>query len=218
MLRLAAVLATWLLLLPWNAFAVDDMTLLQAAAINDVAAVQSLIAQDADLEARDSDGRTALLLATRANAIVAAKALIDAGADVNAKDDIKDTPYLFAGAEGRLEILRMTLAAGADLKDTNRYGGTALIPAAEKGYPDNVRALLKAGVAVDHVNDLGWTALLEAIVLSDGGTVHQEIVRDLIAGGANVNIADSDGVSPLTHAKARGYGEIAALLEAAGAH
>jgi ankyrin repeat protein len=169
------------------------------------------------VDVRDSGGRTALLLATYANAVEAARVLIEAGADVNAKDDIKDTPYLYAGAEGRTEILKLLLAAGADLRDTNRFGGTALIPAAEKGPPENVRLLLAAGVDPNHVNGLGWTALLEAVILTDGGPVYQEIVADLIKGGADVNLADADGVTPLAHARARGYAEIGKLLEAAGA-
>jgi ankyrin repeat protein len=111
----------------------------------------------------------------------------------------------------------MTLGAGANLKDTNRYGGTALIPAAHHGHPDAVQTLLEAGVAPDHVNKLGWTALLEAIILGDGGPVHTEIVRLLIQGGADVNIADKDGVTPLTHAKRHGYTAIAQILQAAHA-
>ncbi|MDI9674949.1 ankyrin repeat domain-containing protein, partial [Pseudomonas aeruginosa] len=84
------------------------------------------------------------------------------------------------GAEGRLEILRLTLLHGADLKSTNRYGGTALIPACERGHVEVVKTLLQAGVDPNHVNKLGWTGLLEAILLSDGGPRHQEIVRLLI--------------------------------------
>lgn len=158
-------------------------------------------------------GRTALLLATHADHVEAARLLIEAGADVNAKDDIHDSPYLYAGARGRLDILRLTLAHGADLKSTNRFGGTALIPAAERGHVDTVRTLIEAGVDVDHVNNLGWTALLEAIVLSDGGPRHVEIVRLLVDAGADTGIADRDGVTPLQHARARGYREIAELLE-----
>lgn len=167
-------------------------------------------------ESRDPEGRTPLLQAVRANDIAAALALIAAGVDVNAKDSIADTPFLYAGAEGRTEILKAILAAGASLADTNRYGGTALIPAAEKGHLDNVKLLLAAGVDVDHVNRLGWTALLEAVMLSDGGPVHQQIVAALIAGGADVNLGDADGVTPLAHARARGYAEIARLLQQAG--
>ena len=129
---------------------------------------------------------------------------------MNAKDNIRDTPFLYAGAEGRLEILRMTLEAGANLKDTNRYGGNALIPACHHGHPETVRELLKTDIDIDHVNRLNWTALLETIILSDGGPTHQDILAQLIAAGANVNIADGDGVSPLAHAKQRGYAEMVA--------
>ncbi|WP_373503288.1 ankyrin repeat domain-containing protein [Aestuariivirga sp.] len=189
-----------------------------AAATNDAARVTSLIAGGAEIDAKDSSLRTPLLLATRANAIAAAQALIEAGADVNAKDNIADTPFLYAGAEGRLDILRLILATGkANLGDTNRYGGNALIPAAHHGHPETVRELLKTKIAIDHVNRLGWTALLETIILSDGGPTHQDILQQLIAAGANVNLADGEGVSPLTHAKQRGYAEMVTMLEKAGA-
>jgi ankyrin repeat protein len=195
-----------------------DMDLHRAAAANDTARLKALVASGAALDARDRDGRTALLIATRAGAADAARLLIEAGADVNAKDLIADTPFLYASAEGRLDILKLILATGrANLADTNRYGGNALIPAAHHGHPGTVRELLKTGIDVDHVNRLGWTALLEAIILSDGGPTHRDILAQLIAAGADVNRADGDGVSPLTHARRRGYREMAAMLEEAGA-
>jgi ankyrin repeat protein len=162
--------------------------------------------------------RSPLLIATHDNDIETARALIAAGADVNAKDQIADTPFLYAAAEGRLEILRMILATGrANLADTNRYGGNALIPAAHHGHPEVVRELLKTSIDVNLVNRLGWTALLETIILSDGGPVHQEILAQLIAAGADVNLADAEGASPLTHARRRGYTEMVEMLEQAGA-
>jgi uncharacterized protein len=188
-----------------------------AAESNDAAKVGSLIAKGAKVDARDRAQRTPLLAATRANAVDAARALIEAGADVNAKDNIRDTPFLYAGAEGRLEILRLCLKAGANLKDTNRYGGTALIPAAHHGHPETVAELLKTKIEIDHVNNLGWTALLETIILSDGGPTHRNILKQLIEAGADVNIADAGGVSPLAHATSRGYREMIETLKAAGA-
>ena len=209
----------YLLLLVTPAFAEDNMEtpLHNAAKANDAPKVNSLLATGAKLEARDSAQRTALMAATRANAIDAARALIEAGANVNARDNIRDTPYLYAAAEDRLEILKMTLNAGANLKDTNRYGGTGLIPAAHHGYPENVRELLKTDIAIDHVNSLGWTALLETIILSDGGPTHQNILTQLIEAGANVNLADGESVSPLAHAKQRGFTAMIEMLEKAGA-
>jgi ankyrin repeat protein len=107
----------------------------------------------------------------------------------------------------------MTLANGADLKSTNRYGGTALIPASERGHVETVRTLIDAGVDIDHINNLGWTALLEAIILSDGGPRHIEIVKLLVNAGADTTIADRDGVTPREHAEARGYQEIVEVLD-----
>ena len=146
------------------------------------------------------------------------KTLLDAGADVNAKDRIEDSPYLYAGARGHLDILKMTLTHGADIKSINRYGGTALIPASERGHVETVRTLIEAGVDVDHVNRLGWTALLEAVILGDGGVRHQKIVDLLVKAGADVGLADNEGVTPLQHARMRGYKEIEARLLAASGH
>lgn len=188
-----------------------------AAGRDDVEAIKRLLSEGSEIDARDPSGSTALLVATRADKVQAAKVLIDAGADVNAKDRINDSAYLYAGARGHLEILKMTLAHGADLASTNRYGGTALIPAAERGHVETVKTLIDAGVAVDHVNNLGWTALLEAIILGNGGERHQQIVDILLKAGANPDLADRDGVTPLRHARARGYREIETRLLDAGA-
>lgn len=191
----------------------NERILHAAAANDDVAAIEKLLAEGVEIDARDASGATALLVATHANKVNAARALIAAGADVNAKDAIKDSPYLYAGARGHLEILKLTLDHGADLKSTNRYGGTALIPASERGHVEAVAMLIAAGVSVDHVNNLGWTALLEAIILSDGGPRHVEIVKRLTEAGASRSIADNDGVMPLEHAQRRGYTEMVKLLQ-----
>jgi uncharacterized protein len=69
---------------------------------------------------------------------------------------------------------------------------------------------------VNHVNRLGWTALLEAVILGDGGAAHTEIVRLLLAHGADPRIADRDGVTALEHARRRGYGGMVQLLAKGG--
>ncbi len=194
-----------------------DAALIAAADAGNAGKVRALLAEGASVAARDAQGRTALLAATQGNHVEAARQLIKAGADVNAQDRIQDSAYLLAGARGYLEILRLTLAAGADLRSTNRYGGTALIPACHYGHVETVRELLKTTIAVNHVNDLGWTALLEAVILGDGGPRHTEIVRLLLAAGADPNITDRQRATPLAHARTRGFGEIATLLAKAGA-
>src|SRR5262245_4764323 len=192
--------------------------LLSAAAAGDVAAISAALDAGADVDSRDSRGRTALLVATVAGRTEAVRRLLEAEPDIDLQDDRLDTPFLYAGAEGLLDILRLVNGAGADPSITNRFGGTALIPASERGHVEVVRYLLgETDVDIDHVNRLGWTALLEAIVLADGDEAHQEIVGLLIEHGADLDIADKDGVRPLAHARARGQIEIAEALTKAGA-
>lgn len=194
-----------------------EREMIAAAENGELPVVRRLLADGGRIEARDQRGRTALLAATHRNRVDVARFLIQEGADVNAKDFIQDTPFLYAGAEGRNDILKLVLEAGANLKDINRYGGTALIPAAHHGHIETVKILLTTAVDKDHINNLGWTALLEAVILGDGGATHTEIVRLLVAAGANVNIADRDGVTPLAHAKRANYAGMVRILSGAGA-
>ena len=209
----------FILLIAINVTKANELTtaeqLLNAAKNDDPVSIKKLLAQGVDIETRDSNGRTALLLATHRNFVEVARVLIEAGADVNAMDSITDSPYLYAGAEGRLQILRLTLEHGANLTSVNRYGGTALIPASHHGHVQTVAELLETDIDIDHVNNLGWTALLEAVILGDGNSTYVEIVRLLVESGANSDIADNNGVSPLEHARQSGYSEIVELLAAA---
>ena len=54
------------------------------------------------------------------------------------------------------------------------------------------------------------------MILGNGGPRHTETVRLLVAAGANVNLADRQGVTPLAHARKRGFDSMAAILEQAG--
>ena len=189
----------------------------RAAEAGDVQRIAVLLSEGSNVDSRDANGRTPLLIAVRARQMEAARVLIAAGADVNAKDQLQDSPYLYAGASGQTEILRMTIAHGADLHSTNRYGGTALIPAAERGHVGTVQLLIEAGVNVDHINTLGWTALLETVILGDGSQRYAQITQLLIAAGADVSLADAQGVTPLAHAQQRRQTAVEHLLRAAGA-
>jgi ankyrin repeat protein len=142
---------------------------------------------------------------------------VGAGADVNRQDRTQQSAFLIATSDGYVDLLRLTIEAGADVHRTDSYDGTGLIRAADRGHVEVVRELLKTPIRIDHVNRLGWTALLEAVILGDGGPRHAEVVRLLVEAGANVNIADSSGVTPLGHARARTFSGIVKLLEAKGA-
>jgi ankyrin repeat protein len=195
-----------------------DQALLNAAERGDLASVKAALAQGATIDARDPHQQSALLIAVQRDDRALALYLIGEGADINAEADNHDTPWLLAGALGRTELLAAMLDTGkVDYAKRNRYGGNALIPACERGHVETVRLLLsRSRIDVNHVNNLGWTALLEAVILSDGGPRHIEIVTLLLAAGADPNIADNDGVTPLQHARERRYDAMAAMIKDAG--
>lgn len=196
-----------------------DRRLVEAAGSGELETVRSLLEQGASVTATDDGGATALVAAAYGNHVDVARALIDAGADVNAKDATEQSAYLIATSEvtDDVALLDLTLAAGADVNAKDSYNGTGLIRAADRGHVEITRRLLETDIEIDHVNRLGWTALLEAIILGDGGERHTEVVRMLVAAGADVNLADADGVTPLALARHNGHSTIAEILAAAGA-
>ncbi|MBV1696130.1 MAG: ankyrin repeat domain-containing protein [Hyphomicrobiales bacterium] len=221
MLRLMALLAVML----WagGSAMADEQSerqrraMLEAAASGDVATIHRLVTAGGKVDVRDELGRTPLLLAVEAGQFSSFEALLKEGADINAQAQNKDTPWLLAGALGRTQMLRQMLPRGPDLTIRNRFGGNALIPACERAHVDTVRLLLaESRIDVNHINNLGWTCLLEIVVLGDGGPRHVEVTKLVLAAGADPNIADRKGVTPLAHARSRGQADIARLIAGAG--
>lgn len=177
-----------------------------------------LIDASVDINARDGNDRTPLMVAVYRNDIAAARALIEAGADLNALDGQRYDAVTIASVLNGVGMLDLVLKAGASAaQTTSPYDGTALIASAHLGHVAVVKALIAAKAPLDHVNNLGWTALIEAIVLGDGGANHLNVVKQLVEAGADVNLADASGTTPLSLARRRGYSEIVSVLEAAGA-
>lgn len=195
-----------------------SQSLFSAAEEGNVETILELLEAGADINATDTHGNTAVMTATQKNNVDTVKALIEQGADINIRNNNQDNVLLYAGAEGLLEILQLAIETGADTTLTNRFGGTALIPASDRGHVDIVEELLiNSDTDVNHLNNLHWTALLEAIILGDGGEKYQQIVRLLVEHGADVNISDEDGTTPLEHAERRGFQEIEHILKEVGA-
>lgn len=196
-----------------------DDQLLEAAQHADKEAILTLLQQGANINVRDAQGRTPVMIATYQHNTDMVKTLLQAGADVNIRDNNKANPLLHSAAMGWLDILQLAIDAHADTTLTNRFGGISIIPASERGHVEIVRTLLtRTNINVNHINNLGWTALLEAIILSNGGKAHQQIVQLLVDHGADVDLADRDGVTPLQHARERGFTEIEHILLQSGAH
>lgn len=189
-----------------------------AAHRGDLAGIQRLAAIKSALEARDGAGRTPLHVATFARRHKAVQALLQAGANHAALERGRYDAVTIAAVADDEETLRVLLAGGASAKlTTSRYDGTALIAAAHLGHDGVVRQLIEAGAPLDHVNNLHWTAVIEAIVLGDGGLRHQATLKALLDAGANTQLADRNGATPLQLARARGYAAMVKMLQAAGA-
>lgn len=189
-----------------------------AAWRGDQAAIVRLAAGKADLDARDAHGRTPVHVAAFARQREAIRALARAGAGLDLLEGDRYDAVTIASVADDEETLRTLLALGASAKQvTSRYDGTALIAAAHLGHDGVVRQLIAAGAPLDHVNNLHWTAVIEAIVLGDGGPRHQATLKALIDAGANLQLADRQGNTPLQLARSRGYAPMVRMLEAAGA-
>ncbi|MSQ54247.1 MAG: ankyrin repeat domain-containing protein [Betaproteobacteria bacterium] len=186
-----------------------------AAAHGDLGSLERLLSLRPNIEERDRHGRTPLHVAVFMKHRNVVRELLKRGANANALEDRRYDPVTIAAVADDPETLRILLAGGASAKNvTSPYDGTALIAAAHLGHETVVQELIKAGAPLDHVNNLGWTALIESIVLGNGGKRHIQTLRYLVEARANVNLADRNGKTPLALARERGFGEMAAILQA----
>ena len=192
--------------------------LFAAAATGDLTPTQRLLERGADPNATDAYGRTPAHVAAHFKRRGTLALLLKNGADPNRLERDRYDVITIAAVANDPETIRVALRYGGRATNvTSRYDGTALIAASHLGNIESVRVLIKAGARLDHVNNLQWTALLEAIILGDGGLRHTAVVSALVKAGADVDIADGNGVTPLAHARSRGYKTIIGILEAAGA-
>ena len=154
-----------------------------AARAGDAAAVRALLADGADVDARQGDGATALHWAAHRGDLELADVLIEAGADVNPANALDATPLWLASQNGDARLVARLLAAGADANVTLKMGETPLMSAARSGDVATVELLLAAGADVDAAErERGQTALMWAAAQS-----HADIVRVLAAAGADLD-------------------------------
>ncbi|XP_076293167.1 ankyrin repeat-rich membrane spanning isoform X2 [Lasioglossum baleicum] len=162
---------------------------------------------------RDENGSTALILAASKGKIHFVRELVNHGADVNAEDGDNWTALLCAAKEGHTDVCLELLEHGADLEHRDMGGWTALMWATYKGRSPTVTMLLGRGADVNahgnfHISSLLWAA----------GRGYPDIVKDLIAHGAKVNVGDKYGTTALVWASRKGNVEIVDTLLKAGAN
>ena len=170
-----------------------------AIANRDVATVGLLLAAGADATLPDRAGETPLMIAARAGDAAIAARLLAAGASVDAREEHYDqTALMIAAREGHAEVVRLLLEAGANVNAQTRAGavpsfrlpgenaGSKGVGIVRGGWPDHGMRAPVPGAK---------TPLLYATRRGDAAAT-----RLLIEAGADLELADVDGVTPLLSA------------------
>ena len=180
--------------------------------------IRRLLDAGADPNSTDAGGETALMTAARAGSPAALRALIDAGARVDAREpEFQQTALMIAVRENHTAAVDTLLAAGASPDAQTRKGpipnfvppckgtgcGSEGVGINRGGLPDRGRRADAKG---------GFTPLLYAA--RDG---RLGAAQHLVAAGANLELADANGIRPLLMAVLNNKLDVARLLVAKGA-
>jgi ankyrin repeat protein len=192
--------------------------------------VKLLLANGAEVNARDNESDTPLHNAAKNGQKDVVELLLLKGANVNAKNNsYGDTPLHEAAREGHNDVVELLLANGADVNARDEFGGTPLHGAAmgglystfeyspngeEKdisgtfdGYMATVKILLAHNADVNAKSGNGLTPL--HIAASYG---RKAIAELLLEHGADINAKSDDGKTPLQVAKDEGHQDVVKLL------
>jgi ankyrin repeat protein len=123
--------------------------------------VRLLIEKGADLNDRDKNEKTALMLVLERRYFKMAEFLIQHGADLNFADKDGNTALMIASRRFyRVEIVQMLLEKNADTNIQNKDGQTALIIAIDNEKFEIARVLIEHGANLDLMDKKGQTALM----------------------------------------------------------
>jgi len=209
--RIALLLA---LASPALASAATPAPLADAAERADRTTLSRLLATSPEtVNATQIDGMTAVLWAAYRDDTGLARQLVAAGADVRLKNRYGVTPLSLACQNGNAELVDLFLGAGADPNLPLPGGETPLLTAARTGRPLPVHALLVRGARVDEpLAKSEQTPLMWAAI--EG---HTEVVKVLLAAGANLHARLPSGFDALLFATRGGHVSTVRLLLASGA-
>lgn len=220
-----------------NAKAPDGSTALMWAVFNvDKDLVRALLKAGAKANVTNSYGASALGEAIKLEDIELVRLLLDAGADVNSPNLDRQTALMLAVSMGSQEIAKLLIERGADVNAVETFRGqNALMWAAGGNQPDIVDLLLARGAkhvdlrakSDDWARQMtsepraqfqsrqtgGLTALLYA---TRSGCLR--CVQSLVKAGADINLPNPDGVTPLINAIDNKRHDIAMFLLDKGAN
>lgn len=189
-----------------------DSRIVDAARNRDANAIRTLIAQKVDVNARSSDGSTALLWLAHWNDLDTANLLLSAGADANAVNDFKTTPLSEACTNGNGALVHALLKAGANPNTPIATGETPLMTCARSGSAGAVRMLVEFGAAVNATEPRqNQTALMWA-----AAERHADVVQALIDAHADLTAHSKQGFTAIHFAARVGDLETVKVLLSAG--
>jgi ankyrin repeat protein len=186
--------------------------LIEAAKSQDTAMIRALLAKKPDVNARGTDGSTALLWLAHRNDAEAAELVLNAGADPNLANEYKMTPLSQACLNGNPAFVRLLLKNGAKPNTPIGTGETPLMTCAKSGSADAVKLLVEFGADVNGKEaSQNQTALMWA-----AAEKHSDVVKALIAAHADLKAKTKQGFTPIHFAARVGDLESVKALLTAG--
>lgn len=186
--------------------------LMWAAAEGHGDVVAGLIELGAKVDARSRSGFTPLVFATIKNDLPSIKTLLAAGADPNVALRSGAKPIIVAMQYRHTRAALALLEGGADIDARDRSGNQTLHLAAQAGDPNLVRALLSRGADPNARtprstvtpgarggggSGRGGPAGEQTPLMMAGRGDHEEVMRALVAAGADPRARAQDGASVL---------------------
>lgn len=188
--------------------------LMVAAYFGHTVLITLLLAQGADIEAKDIVyGRTPIIWASLNGHEAVVKLLLHRGADFEVKDkDYDSTALLCAVAQGHETVVRTLLKNGADLEARDKTGSAPLLVATQFGREAIIKLLLKNGADIEARDKTGSTPLSAATQFGRAA-----IIKLLLKNGADIEARDKTSSTPLSVATQFGHETIVKLLLENGA-
>jgi len=185
-------------LIPIDVNALLDQSLneafLKAVRYKDVALMNELLQQGADINGADDTGVTPLIFAVSAGDIKTVNFLIAKGADFEETKPFTNAPIYFAISENKPEIVSRLLDLGVspNFAWPNRDEGTLLITAVQCGHLEMVKLLVRRGANVNCCGNGDFSPLYRSVIYD-----RFSIFKFLLSKGAYLNRRDKTALSEL---------------------
>ncbi|XP_051522726.1 protein phosphatase 1 regulatory subunit 16A [Myxocyprinus asiaticus] len=180
-----------------------NITLLEAAARNDLEEVRQLLNNGVSPDLFNEDGLSALHQCCIDDFVDMARCLLDMGASVNVCDSELWTPLHAAATCGHTDLVQLLLEAGADLLAVNADGNMPYDLCEDEATLEVIEMMMaEQGVTQERIDECRRAK--EREMLCD--------LRELLANGADLNVKDQQGATLLHIAAANGYVSVGELL------